>query len=97
MGHAAALRVDLIPGARSACRAPGCSIDTSVLAELRRRGEAERKSMGQVASELLAAALAAPATGAATPAFRWKTADLGVPRVELEDKDALHRVLDEDA
>ena len=69
-------------------------IDASVLAELRRRGEAEHKSMGQVASELLASALA---TGerAAPSAFRWNAADLGAPRVDLEDKDALQRALDD--
>jgi hypothetical protein len=29
-----------------------------------------------------------------TPAFMWKSADLGAPRLDLEDKDALHRILD---
>lgn len=69
-------------------------LDGAVLAELRRRGAAERKSMGQVASELLAAALAAPANRSAPPAFRWTTSDMGAPRVDLEDKDALQRALD---
>ena len=69
-------------------------IDASILRELRRRGERERKSMGQVASELLAAALAddrQPAAGE----FRWTTANLGAPLVDLEDKEALRRVLDQ--
>jgi hypothetical protein len=69
-------------------------IDASILAELRRRGEAERKSMGQVASELLAAALAGAEPAAGRAAFRWNAADLGTPRVDLEDKDALQRALD---
>jgi hypothetical protein len=72
-------------------------IDASVLAELRRRGEAERKSMGQVASELLAAALAAAEPAGGRAAFRWNAADLGAPRVDLEDKDALERALDSTA
>jgi hypothetical protein len=68
-------------------------LDTSVLHELRRRGRRERKSMGQVASELLATALDAD-RGPVAADFRWRSADLGAPRVDLEDKDALHRVLD---
>lgn len=70
-------------------------IDTSILGELRRRGERERKSMGQVASELLATAFAQSPQRVAAPNFSWKSADLGAPRVDLEDKEALHRVLDE--
>lgn len=49
--------------------------------------------MGQVASELLAAALAEPDPPASTE-FTWKSADLGAARVDLEDKEALRRVLD---
>jgi len=70
-------------------------LDPSVLRELRRRGEQEHKSMGRVASELLAGALAESARPARAPAFTWKSADLGAPRLDLEDKDALHRILDE--
>jgi hypothetical protein len=70
-------------------------IDPTVLQELRRRGELERKSMGQVASELLAGALAKSGGSPAT-AFEWTTANLGNPRVDLEDKEALRRILDED-
>ena len=69
-------------------------IDASILRELRRRGERERKSMGQVASELLAAAIAEDRKPAAGE-FGWTTADLGAPLVDLEDKEALRRVLDQ--
>ncbi len=69
-------------------------IDPSVLGELRRRGERENKSMGQVASELLAGALADPGPRPAAATFSWTSADLGAPRVELEDKEATRRVLD---
>ena len=68
-------------------------LDASVLADLRRRSAAEGKSMGQLASELLAAALAAAGERSAA-SFAWHSADLGAPRVDLEDKDALHRALD---
>jgi hypothetical protein len=50
--------------------------------------------MGRVASELLAAALATT-PDAPGPAFRWTSADLGVPRVDLENKEAVRRALDD--
>ncbi len=68
--------------------------DASVLNELRRRGQSERKTMGQVASELLAPALAESPPPAPPPRFSWLSADLGGPRVDLEDKEALRRVLE---
>lgn len=71
-------------------------LDPSVLRELRERGRRERKSMGQVASELLTAALVGSEQPAAA-AFAWTTADLGTPRVDLEDAEALARALDEPA
>jgi hypothetical protein len=69
-------------------------LDVSVLRELRRRGAHEHKSMGAVASELLAVILAEPQGAPVTP-LRWVSRDLGVPRVDLEDKEALRRALDE--
>ena len=71
-------------------------LDTTVLRELRRRSTREGKSMGQVASELLARAVAEPADVPATD-FTWSTADLGLPLVDLEDPEAVRRVLDEGA
>ena len=71
-------------------------IDASVLRELRRRGARERKSMGQVASELLATVLADAGEPPRAQRFSWTSADLGATRVDLEDKEALHRTLDED-
>ena len=68
-------------------------LDPAVLRELRRRGAREGKSMGQVASELLARAVAEP-PDAPAPAFTWTAADLGVPLVDLEDPEAMRRVLD---
>ena len=72
-------------------------LDASVLQALRLRGQRERKSMGVVASELLAGALADSDRSAAESTFRWTTADLGVPLVDLEDKDAVHDALDRPA
>ena len=71
-------------------------IDGSILRELRRRGKRERKSMGRVSSELLAAALAEPERPRSRRSFRWRSADLATPRVDLEDKEALRRALEGD-
>jgi plasmid stability protein len=69
-------------------------LDPSVLRELRIRGKRERKSMGQVASELLASALTEPERPTAAE-LDWTTADLGAPRIDLEDKESLRRILEE--
>ncbi len=69
-------------------------LDSTVLRELRRRSSREGKSMGQVASELLARAVAESADWPA-PEFRWSTGDLGRPLVDLEDPEAVRRALDE--
>ena len=68
-------------------------LDPAVLRELRRRGAREGKSMGQVASELLARAVRNDRDLPA-PKFQWTTAKLGPPRVDLEDKEAVRRILD---
>jgi hypothetical protein len=67
-------------------------LDPSVLRELRRRGRRERKSMGRVASELLARALDEEPGPPAS--FEWRARDLGTPRVDLEDKAAVQAILD---
>jgi hypothetical protein len=72
-------------------------LDPSVLRELRRRGARERKSMGQVASELLAQALAEQGDASGAPPLNWISRDLGAPRVDLEDKEAVRALLDEGA
>jgi hypothetical protein len=70
-------------------------LDSSVLSELRRRGRREGKSMGQLASELLASALTDEADGP-TSTFEWRSGSLGEPLVDLEDKEAVRAVLDRD-
>ena len=71
-------------------------LDPAVLRELRRRGAREGKSMGQVASELLARAVANRADLPA-PEFAWTSADLGALLIDLEDPEAVRRGLDEPA
>jgi hypothetical protein len=66
-------------------------IDASVLRELKRRGRAEGKSLGQLVSELVAMALA-QVSDPSLP-FTWVSRHLGA-RVDLEDKEALSALLD---
>lgn len=69
-------------------------IDASVLRELKKRQARERKTLGQLVSELLAIALESDdAARRATPS-RWVTKDLE-PRVDLDDKDAVWSILDD--
>lgn len=67
-------------------------LDPAVLEELKRRRAAEGKPLGAIASELLRQALASPPRG--RPDFAWASQSLEI-RVDLEDKDALWRALDD--
>ena len=69
-------------------------IDGSVLRDLRDRAHSEGKSMGQLASELLARSVAPDEEGGASAPISWISRDLGTPRVDLEDKEALRAALD---
>jgi hypothetical protein len=69
-------------------------LDPRVLRELRRRSRRAGKSMGTVASELLARALAEPPRTDAPPALPWISRDLRRPMVDLEDDEAVRRALD---
>jgi hypothetical protein len=69
-------------------------LDPAVLRELRRRGARDGKSMGQVASELLARAVAESERDVPAPEFVWTSAPLGPALVDLEDKETVRRILD---
>jgi len=89
-----------LPASDALCASIECmprttlDIDASVLRELKRRGRRERKSLGQLASELLARALAQDETSSVPPPLDWPSQDLRA-RVDLEDKDAVWQLLDE--
>jgi plasmid stability protein len=68
-------------------------IDGSDLRDLRERANAEGKSMGQLASELLARSVAGEERAEPAP-IGWTSRDLGTPLVDLEDKEALRAALD---
>jgi plasmid stability protein len=68
-------------------------LDATVLADLRRRAAAESKSMGQVASELLAGGLSKEAPDEPRP-LNWARKDMGPFKIDLEDKEAVWNLLD---
>jgi hypothetical protein len=68
-------------------------IDGSVLRELKRRAKEEHKSLGDVVSEIVGPALARGPLTESAVRFRWRTARMGPPRVDLEDKEAVRRAL----
>jgi len=69
-------------------------LDASILAELRRRSAREGKSMGRLASELLAQQLSSDNSVLEPEGLQWTSRDLGIPRVDLEDQEALGSLLD---
>jgi len=70
-------------------------LDPTIVMELKRRSKGAGKSMGQLASELLATSLRAqdgrPRDGGG---LIWIAKDLGRPLVDLEDKEAVRALLD---
>lgn len=66
-------------------------IDAAVMRKLRERQRREGKTLGRLVSELLARALH---EDPARTKFDWKTRRMGA-RIDLEDKEALRRALDE--
>lgn len=69
-------------------------LDPPILKELRRRGKTEGKSLGKLASELLAQALGTPRHRETPTPFKWSSRPMGA-KVDLADKDALFKALDE--
>lgn len=70
------------------------NIDATVLRQLKRRQRAEGKSLGELVSELLARAMAGEPTGRESAPLRWRARPMRA-RVDLEDKDALARALED--
>lgn len=69
-------------------------IDAAVLRELKKRQKREGKTLGQLVSELLASSLDRNREPAATAPFAWTSKSMGA-LVDLEDKEAVRRVLEE--
>jgi hypothetical protein len=75
------------------CMRTTLDLDPSVLRELKERGVREGKSIGKVASALLAQALSEQKEPEEQP-FKWNVAPMRA-RVDLSDRDAVYRALDE--
>ncbi len=70
-------------------------LDPTVVKELKRRSKGAGKSMGQLASELLATSLRGHLSSSRDSAgLKWIARDLGRPLVDLEDKEAVRAALD---
>lgn len=69
------------------------NLDALVLRELKRRAAGERKSLGDVVSEIVGPALADRSSTRTARRFRWRTALMGPTRIDLEDKEAVRRAL----
>jgi hypothetical protein len=70
-------------------------LDPTVVKELKRLSKDVGKSMGQLASELLATSLRERGQPRDARRFEWIAKDLGEPFVDLEDKEAVRARLDE--
>jgi hypothetical protein len=67
-------------------------LDPTVLRQLKERGRREGKSLGTVASELLASALGSEPTGDPKP-LTWRSQSMGA-LIDIDDKEAVWRILD---
>ncbi len=71
------------------------NLDNPLLEELHEMRKTERKSLGDLVSELVAEALALRARRESKPQeFHWKTRAMGA-RIDISDKEALFAALDE--
>ena len=72
-------------------------LDPVVLRQLRERGKREGKTLGQAARLRVARRGACGGVPSQRqPPLDWISKPLGQPLVDLDDKDALYRILDED-
>jgi hypothetical protein len=71
-------------------------IDRNVLDQLRSRAAAEGKSMGQVASEVLAPALSRAGSPREPRPFHWISKKMGKPLIDIDDKEVLGRMFDKE-
>ncbi len=67
-------------------------IDEPVLRDLRQLQTKEGGTLGQVASRLLAEALAGRARKSSRPAFEWSAQPVGA-RIDLADRDTVYSIL----
>lgn len=69
-------------------------LDSSVLEQLKEQQRVQNKSLGQLASELLAIAMTDNARQMEPPPFTWSTQPMRA-RVDIEDKERVQQILDD--
>ena len=69
-------------------------LDDPILRDLKQLQKQENKTLGQLVSELVAGGLAARKAGKEPRRFKWISRPMGA-RVDLRDKDAVYRALDQ--
>lgn len=69
------------------------NLDATVLDELKALQKRDRKTLGELASELLARSLAESEKAPIPETLEWHTQAMGA-KVDLSDKEALNRILD---
>jgi len=70
-------------------------LDGPILRDLKRLQKQEKKTLGELVSELVAGGLAARKAGKERSRFKWISQPMGA-NVDLRDKDAVYRALDQD-
>ena len=70
-------------------------LDPTVLREVKRRAKSEGKSIGDVISEIVSPVLAATKPTRGRPDLRWLTARMGPAKVDLDDKEAIRQILED--
>jgi hypothetical protein len=71
------------------------NIDTPILKELKALQKKEKRSLGRVASHLLAEALARRTRRPVKAEFKWTSRPMRA-RIDLDDKDKLYAILDDE-
>jgi hypothetical protein len=70
-------------------------IDAPILREIKALQKKQRRSLGQIISQLLAEALSGRKRGQETSQLKWVSRPMRA-LVDLSDKEALHAILDRD-
>lgn len=71
-------------------------LEAPILKELKALSKSYKCSLGNMASQLLAKALAQQKAEKKSPLkFKWYSKPMGIPKIDLSDKDALYKILDQ--
>ncbi|MDH4470440.1 MAG: antitoxin [Verrucomicrobiae bacterium] len=72
-------------------------LDLPILKELKAFSKSNSFSLGKAATALLAEALSAhKAKRKAPPRFKWHSKNMGPAKIDISDKEALYKILDQE-